>query len=305
MSATMMIKSASSKPTFVMPHFVKDRNLFPFKTTRLDNGWLVAIAVIDKELADIMLELNAVEQRNPRNGNIEKFANDMVMGWWKLTHQAIAFDVRGRLFDGQNRLMAVSKSGAVIESLVYFGAGGSDEMKVLDTGGNRNAQDAARIDGIVCSKRDISLIRQMRMGRLDNKETLTNTQILLLMEKYKDGMAWVNEHFNVHGPFGVTPIRAAIGRAYYHCDLYKLKRFVQIYLNEVGHDGSATEAVPALLAKSIVSEGSTKGHHARDILARCLRAIQAYMTGHPIKQFRSSPEFLSIYLLPLEVKPRS
>lgn len=304
MSVVIPMRSKIVKHGFVLPEFVSDRSLFPFELTKLNNGWLVAIAVIDKTLADVMLELNAEEQRNARAGNITKFSRDMATGSWKLTHQGIAFDVRGRLFDGQNRLMAVSESDSIIESLVFFGAGGSDEMKVLDTGGNRNAHDAARVDGKQCSTRDIALIRQMCRSRSDNT-AFTNTEILALMDKYQDAMQWLNEHFNVNSRYDITPVRAAVGRAYYNCDHDKLKRFVQIYLNEVGHDGTEVEMVPATLAKMIVSEDRNRGGNGRDLMARCLRAIQSYMDCKPITRFYNSPEYLSIYPLPLEVKPRS
>lgn len=173
-------------------------------------------------------------------------------------------------------------------------------MKVLDSGGNRNAHDAARVDGKQCSTRDIALIRQMCRGRSESAP-FTNSEILSLLDKYQDALRWLNENFNVNDRYDITPVRAAVGRAYYHCDHARLKRFVQIYLNQVGQDGSAIEAVPAALARTIVSEDKNRGGSGRDITARCLRAIQAYMDNKPITRFIHNPEHLSIYPLPLEV----
>ncbi len=62
-------------------------------------------------------------KNHPRNRRIssklvDTFAEDMLAGNWRLTHQGICFDGEGQLIDGQHRLSAVIKSGKTIALVV-------------------------------------------------------------------------------------------------------------------------------------------------------------------------------------------
>jgi hypothetical protein len=74
------------------------------------NGQLeAAIVDVTPEIAEEWLTKNHPSNRKIAKGQVEAFAHDMSTGNWKLTHQAIAFDITGQLIDGQHRLMAISK----------------------------------------------------------------------------------------------------------------------------------------------------------------------------------------------------
>lgn len=75
---------------------------------------------ITPDIAKEWLERNIKNNRNPKHNGISKYATDMRNGNWGLNPDAIAFDENGVLFNGQNRLHAVIKSGVAIEAFVVF-----------------------------------------------------------------------------------------------------------------------------------------------------------------------------------------
>lgn len=84
--------------------------------------------------------------RNKKWAKIDKFARDMADGRWSFTGEAIKFDTRGRMIDGQNRCEAVVKSGATIQVLVVRGLDPAAQAD-MDQVNPRSNQDALRFAG--------------------------------------------------------------------------------------------------------------------------------------------------------------
>ena len=62
-----------------------------------------------------------LEKNHPRNrpvswSRVEAFANDMLDGNWRLTHQGICFDGDGFLVDGQTRLVFAGYSDGALRA---------------------------------------------------------------------------------------------------------------------------------------------------------------------------------------------
>jgi len=81
-----------------------------------------------------------IENRPLRAAYVKQLAADIQAGKWRVTHQAIAFDKSGMLFDGQHRLQAVILSGRTIRMLVARDADPAT-FNVLDTGPKRSSSD--------------------------------------------------------------------------------------------------------------------------------------------------------------------
>lgn len=105
--------------------------------------------LITPELAAIMLERSNGAKFNTSRGTayrnrtvtqsvVDKYADDMRHGHWRLTSQTIAVTADGILVDGQHRLHAVIQSGTAIPMLVVTDAD-PDTFYVIDTGRQRNA----------------------------------------------------------------------------------------------------------------------------------------------------------------------
>lgn len=100
---------------------------------------------ITPEIAQRWLGRNNAN-RNFKPRKIEAYARDMAAGAWKLTGEAIKFDRNGNLIDGQNRLMAVRKSGATVCMLVIRGLD-PEAQAVMDSGAGRTASDNLHMSG--------------------------------------------------------------------------------------------------------------------------------------------------------------
>lgn len=65
---------------------------------------------ISPESAKQFLQKN-ISNRSVNHELVNRYARDMQMGEWKLTHQGILLGIDDRVIDGQHRLMAIVKSG--------------------------------------------------------------------------------------------------------------------------------------------------------------------------------------------------
>lgn len=75
------------------------------------------------------------------------YADDMKAGRWRLTHQGIAFNTKGQLIDGQNRLTAVIMSGCHVPMVVFFDCE-PQSVDVLDIGKARTLGDVLKMRGV-------------------------------------------------------------------------------------------------------------------------------------------------------------
>lgn len=89
---------------------------------------------------------NGFRQRPVRERAVQRYAQDMKAGKWKLTHQGLAFDTAGHLLDGQNRLWAVVRANVNVQMTVTTGLRSDDlPMDVIDLGAPRTVWQALQI----------------------------------------------------------------------------------------------------------------------------------------------------------------
>jgi hypothetical protein len=94
---------------------------------------------ISPEMAAVFLEKNT-GNRPVRKNVVDRYADEMKSGQWKATHQGIAFDINGRLVDGQHRLMGIMKADVTVKMMVTYNVE-PDTFAVLDQGAKRNPSD--------------------------------------------------------------------------------------------------------------------------------------------------------------------
>src|SRR4051812_19944132 len=88
-----------------------------------------------------------VKNRSLRRSSVKGYARDMAAGSWQTSHQGIAFDVNGKLVDGQHRLAAIIEAGVAVQMAVTRGL---DEgaIEAIDVGIRRGVHDVLKISGI-------------------------------------------------------------------------------------------------------------------------------------------------------------
>jgi hypothetical protein len=77
------------------------------------------VATITPEQARAILEAQPA-QRPVNQGHVDRLAWQMKSGRWRLTHEGLAFDERGMLFDGQHRLWAVFMSTTPAQFRIFL-----------------------------------------------------------------------------------------------------------------------------------------------------------------------------------------
>jgi hypothetical protein len=97
------------------------------------------IETITPHIAELYLKFNN-NNRPLRKSHIRELASDMMGGNWQVTHQGIAFDITGRLIDGQHRLHAILEAGVSIQISVTRGCSASS-FSILDRGSSRSPSD--------------------------------------------------------------------------------------------------------------------------------------------------------------------
>jgi hypothetical protein len=113
---------------------------------------------ITVEIAKRYLKALPEGQRNLRKRVVERYAEAMKAGRWKLTGEAIKFDTHGNLIDGQHRLQAVVLSGTEIICEVQRNVP-DDAFMDLDTGLARTPGDLLKIAGYSYTKNVGAIIR--------------------------------------------------------------------------------------------------------------------------------------------------
>lgn len=125
--------------------------------------------------------------------NIAYFLYQMLSGQFILSPQGIAFDIYGRLIDGQHRLHALIKSGKSFYFNVTTGCS-PDVFKILDTGKNRSAGDVLSIEGVKNYNNIAAGIKKHLLLSKGSKNTsgnahehkITNVDILNQYSKHAD-----------------------------------------------------------------------------------------------------------------------
>lgn len=106
----------------------------------------IDVVTVSPEMAKRWLGQNTHNRRlKPRA--IAAYARDMVAGDWKLTGEAIKFDIHGRMLDGQNRCHAIILANVSVQMLVIRDLA-PDTQDVMDTGVKRTHGDQLGLRGI-------------------------------------------------------------------------------------------------------------------------------------------------------------
>ena len=145
---------------------------------------IVKTVFITPEMAREMLEKNT-NNRKPNLREVDKWANEMKMGRWKLNGTTIIIN-DNLLIDGQHRLMACVKAGVGFWTLVVCDAS-SDVFDTIDVGRKRRASDTLyqkREKSAVLLASTIVFVDQYLTGKLRGARQHTNADIEQILENH-------------------------------------------------------------------------------------------------------------------------
>lgn len=112
-----------------------------------DNAAQIAytIELVTPEQAAIYLKHRA-KNRGISSNKVESYVADIRAGRFQLSHQAIAFDEHGVLFDGQHRLAAIVRAGrSIVLTVARYHV--PPAMAVIDSGISRSFKNVLQLNG--------------------------------------------------------------------------------------------------------------------------------------------------------------
>lgn len=254
---------------------------------------------ITPKLAAEWLSKTPEFQRKVRSETVDSYARDMLYGRWAVTHQAIAFDVSGRLIDGQHRLHAIVKAGVSITMLVTTGAP-SDSYGHVDLGLKRSVIDALRSQGDPVIKEEYIAVARLIEFADDGKEAVkprSPFELQALVAKHERAIDFVFQNLErrVRG-VTIAPVLAAVGRAFYcERDGVTLSAFLRLLVSGVAQDQKRDGSVIRLRdwLKDNVGAGSYAAR--KEAFLKTQRVIKAYVSGESLSKLYVPTE--SVYPL--------
>jgi len=228
-------------------------------------------AVITPDVAKRFLALNT-RNRVFDQACVDKYARDMTDGNWKVTHQGIGISKTNVLLDGQQRLMAIVKSGVTISMFVTTGLE-DDAQLVMDTGRKRNAAQNLGLRGIENPKAFVTFVNMMKAiitGAIN--ATFTESEHLRIYDEIQVDWRWACNNL-YHKDTRVATVGGVIFFAYPK-SREKVSTFVDSFMSGVGLEAGS----PILSAKTIA--GRSLGYtHRREEALRLLRCLEAHVRG--------------------------
>jgi hypothetical protein len=107
----------------------------------------IQVATITPKQAEALLLKAAGARQRPRNeARVRQYARKMKDGQWMATHQPIAIDPDGIVFDGQHRIAAIALAGVPVTLTVAYDAD-PKTFDVVDTGRVRSPGHTLTIAG--------------------------------------------------------------------------------------------------------------------------------------------------------------
>jgi hypothetical protein len=244
------------------------------------------IVSITPAMAQEWLSRN-VNNRTPTPKRIELYASAMKAGKWRLTHQGIAFDELGFLSDGQNRLMAIVKSGVTVRMWVFRGMP-CESRDELDTGRPRSAADTLHFLGDEVSRQSVAVARVMyssyraqRGGSYNIHYAITNDTLRVFHGEMYESIQFAAYASNRKG-LSHASFFAAVAAAWWTVDKDLLSQFKDHVSSGIVTSEADTGAIRIreLLLSGTLAHG---GRNARaELFLRSCTALRAYIERRPL-----------------------
>jgi hypothetical protein len=251
--------------------------------------------LITPEVAEYMLTHNKINR--PLNKVVvSKYANDMVKGNWKLTHQGIAFDNDGNLIDGQHRLNAIRKANVPINMFVFYEC---DNFDMLDRGKSRNPFDVISLAGLpYANQKTISLATYILKDVYFKNSS--DYDVLDFMKKYPLEFEMLNSSMNTTGLRGISisSVWAAMFTVVINASIYEyeLKHFYDVLIS--GYSNEDYDRIVIILRNRLLDnakKGKTNRTFRMEAYLLTQSALRLYLGAIRNKTFPQR--------LPLPEKP--
>lgn len=219
---------------------------------------------------------------------VSTYAKAIERGEWLLNGEAICFDEKGNLVNGQHRCHAIIMCKKPIQTVVVYGAQ-DGSFKTYDTGKRRGGADAMALEGY---KNHITLAAAARaLLMLDSGaswKSFTNTQLLDAVKEHPAIGYWVREFITSKAKHFMTslfPGVLTIASERHGSEL------MNEFLSRVASGTNLSAGDPALvLRERFINRTRGRQFHVDVALGFCIKAVNAEILGNRIQVLRMSPD---------------
>lgn len=210
-----------------------------------------------------------------------KFFEEIIAdGFWRLTHQGIAFDTTGRLVDGLHRCTAIGNGKTTVPIMATWNLP-PDALDAIDLGKKRTPADIINIrertPGRVSSAYTAVARAMVESISGSSSERISVPTLINLVIHHFEAIHFVQEHGSRLCAF----IKAPVARAWYSKDRDRLAEFLFVASHGVSENSKDTAA--AFLMMKFAKEHERLGSTERATwYRRTESAIQAFLKGRSI-----------------------
>lgn len=243
----------------------------------------VRIVNVTPAMAKKWLE-NNVQNRSLSEQTVRFLADEMKEDRFRLTNDALTFNTKGELINGQHRLTAVVGTGVTCQFIIFDNA--DDGVKeCLDLGRSRSIPDMLKmIYGVDRARMITGAIRILDAFVGNRKIKLSVGHALEQIGRYDPAFKWAVAEVPGKNQFAISAIIAAIIYAH-RTDPVSVEEFARRLFTGTG----LSEGSPTLRFREYVHSRRGLFHTSedkRECFVLCLVAIAKHMRGSRIKQLR-------------------
>lgn len=248
----------------------------------------MVVELVTPAMAEQWLEKNYQHQRAIRWRDVERYAEAMRTGRWKLSPQGVAFTDTGKLADGQHRLWAIVQSETAVRLAVTRGMS-EDAYVALDQGRVRSISDVSGLPW--ATPRLVGAARSMARGPGQGHWTLFDDRepelLLKFITKHETALRYICD-MGTDSPrragFGVlkAPVLGCLARASYHVPKNRIERFVDILVT--GEINAEAERGVLHFRDMLLGLGRAGASATRTATyQKCQRALKALLDEDPLR----------------------
>lgn len=227
------------------------------------------IEQITPEKAEMWLEGNN-SNRKMRISWVKELVAIIKRGEWKITNDAITFDTKGRLLNGQHRLAAILMSGETVESIIFNNAD-TDSFSVMDTGKRRSLSDLTgmnrRVSEVVRLAAEYLYGAGLKNATAKQVEPIMNSRIFSVAERL------VSCHGTARKVYSSAPVKLAAVISI--CGGLDEDTVFRIYSSLIRYDLDDMTPAAKLIFKQVESGKVSVRANYNDVFARFLKVFKA------------------------------
>jgi hypothetical protein len=247
---------------------------------------------ITPEMAEQMLEKNT-HNRKLKRPTVLRYAREMKLGRWQMTHQGVAISDDGTVIDGQHRLAAIVESGRTVPMMLTSGLGMNVQL-LVDDHSKRTPHDALSVHEATrgatsefCAIATCMIREGKNTFYLDTAGS--KVSLLEFAVKHSQAIWFAEKEQTARGKrkgISQASIFGVIARASYTHSLSRIRSFVSVLYS--GEMASPDDVAAVTLRNYLLTTDSGGGQAKRAAYLKTERCLLAFCEYYQLRRCTSA-----------------